>query len=721
MHLSLEASTVPYHGLVVLRDGFCGLSEVADLQFLDASFNRITTLGSHLRGLSQLHTLRIASNRLRTLSGLHHASGVVELHAPGNRIEELGRGLRDSLKLQRVNLASNRVRDLSEVFHLALLPELVELHMADLDFNTSPNPVCKMKNFETFCIFHLPHLQIFNKTRLDAKIVQVVCQIYTRKQLYYTTRLRLLRRRFVAATTEANRLHEANWKAKKSLLREVQDQVLSQSPVSVLSTKQRLKAQSVKIVEEALRESLVVKHMVVDRMDELKQRAERSLLWEHESAGNVFLERGTPSHDWYKDVVQLISSRFHLKEFHPLSLKGVQVKAVTKIHNRLLELRFNEHHGRLVEGGGARSEVLFYGVDPAAPQEVHCSFFKTEMSSAGAREVLRANEEWNLFTEDGCVTAEGMDWVFEKDAMLFPPGELLICRAIIHEPTLSCLMVDDDHVCGPSVLWQKKPIDSLVSYTDATEEDDDEDEDGIRRKTPPQAHRSTASYRYREGRPHDKYWWILSPDVVLPLYHVVIEYVTEKRSFGLPWSGRLLHSEMRDAERLDSRSSAAAQSPPWSSADTPSRRGPLGPAACSADGCAEEHVTVGEFLEILKSQNSLSQRLSQTEPSAFGNRPAYRTQRPPLGGRGVLDDETLWGPDGEELRRLLNVNSPNDFRSMTAITLPDAGLLAIEPSFLQRACELRVRTRSREHRRVKNEPVLILFLPILLMRFSVFL
>ncbi|KFG39913.1 leucine rich repeat-containing protein, partial [Toxoplasma gondii RUB] len=413
-----------------------GLSAVADLEFLDASFNRISSLGLHLRGLSKLHTLRIASNRLETLSGLSHASGVVELHAPGNRIEELGRGLRDNLKLQRVNLASNRIRDLSEVFYLTLLPELMELHMADLDFSASANPVCKLKNFETFCIYHLPHLK-----------------------------------------------------------------VSKQSPVSASPASSRPTVQEAKIVEEALRESLIVKQMVLARMEELKQRAERSLLWEHESAGNVFFERGTPAHDWYNDVVHLVTSRFHLKEFQPLSLKGVQVKAVTKIHNRLLEHRFNEHHARLVEDGGSRSEVLFYGVDPAAPQEMHwvcrrgflsaekanergihpfvplCtslygadaprlrSFFKTESSSAGAREVLRANEEWHLFTEDGCVTAEGMDWVFEKAAMLFPPGELLICRAIIHQPTLSCLMVGDDHVCGPSALWQKKPMAHLVPYS----------------------------------------------------------------------------------------------------------------------------------------------------------------------------------------------------------------------------------------------------------------
>ncbi|EPT29513.1 leucine rich repeat-containing protein [Toxoplasma gondii ME49] len=726
-----------------------GLSAVADLEFLDASFNRISSLGLHLRGLSKLHTLRIASNRLETLSGLSHASGVVELHAPGNRIEELGRGLRDNLKLQRVNLASNRIRDLSEVFYLTLLPELMELHMADLDFSASANPVCKLKNFETFCIYHLPHLK-----------------------------------------------------------------VSKQSPVSASPASSRPTVQEAKIVEEALRESLIVKQMVLARMEELKQRAERSLLWEHESAGNVFFERGTPAHDWYNDVVHLVTSRFHLKEFQPLSVKGVQVKAVTKIHNRLLEHRFNEHHARLVEDGGSRSEVLFYGVDPAAPQEMHwvcrrgflsaekanergihpfvplCtslygadaprlrSFFKTESSSAGAREVLRANEEWHLFTEDGCVTAEGMDWVFEKATMLFPPGELLICRAIIHQPTLSCLMVGDDHVCGPSALWQKKPMAHLVPYSDATEETEveDEDKDGIR-EAPTLARSSTASYRYREGQPHDKYWWILSPDVVLPLYHVVIGYETEERSFASPWSGRQLNRKIPSdderrrlpecrkhaglfAEDLAHRSSSAPVGSLFSSStDTSQPLVALEARAGEApsDACAEdEHDTLGEFLEILnfyrsfvstsgdltrgcghsasyrlgkqldggtsacdgsesgmddyrsssteertmplrtaagsqkRSQVYLPPRSCQTQASdGFGDRSAYRTHGLLLGGRGVLNEATLWGHDGDQLRRALKINSETDYRSMTSIELPNAGLIAIEPSLLERAHQLR--------------------------------
>lgn len=37
--------------------------------------------------------------------------------------------------------------------------------MADLDFNRSPNPVCRLKNFETFCIYHLPHLQVIQCER----------------------------------------------------------------------------------------------------------------------------------------------------------------------------------------------------------------------------------------------------------------------------------------------------------------------------------------------------------------------------------------------------------------------------------------------------------------------------------------------------------------------------------------------------------------------------
>ncbi|PHJ22888.1 leucine rich repeat-containing protein [Cystoisospora suis] len=209
------------------------------------------------------------------------------------------------------------------------------------------------------------------------------------------------------------------------------------------------------------------------------------------------------------------------------------------------------------------------------------SFFKTEVAGAVAREALLAGDEWDLFNEAGRVTADGMNLVFEKSEMLFPPGEVLICRAIIHEPvrgsgpgvflswrdtdcglhlaahsnlaflrprhlktspkplpacpaclcqTFGCFMEKDDHVCGPSALWRKKPIASLRPHPGCTAENLGDPSALTENETKPSAAsatHSTASYRYREGNSHDKYWWLLGPDMVLPLYHAVIEYVTE--------------------------------------------------------------------------------------------------------------------------------------------------------------------------------------------------
>ncbi|PFH33327.1 leucine rich repeat-containing protein [Besnoitia besnoiti] len=731
-----------------------GLASAADLEFLDVSSNRIASLRGHLGSLSRLHTLRIASNRLTTLEGLRLAPNLEDLHAPGNRIDRIG-DLRHNLKLQKVNLASNRVSELSEVVRLAALPALVELHMADLDFNVSPNPVCRLKNFEALCIYHLTRLRFGDRT-----------------------------------------------------------------PGSSDSSSERLRIQQAKVLQEALHESLIVNRAVADWMEELKNRAEQSLLWEHESAGNIFAERGTPAHSWYNDVVQLIESRFHLKEFQPLSLTGVRVKAVSKIHNRSLEIRFNEQHDRLLEDGWARSEVLFYGVDPEAPQELHkvcrrgflsfeeaekegihpfiplCtslyaaeaprlrSFFKREVAGAVAREALRAREEWSLFSGEGCVTAQGMEYVFDNSAMLFPPGELLICRAIIHEPTLSCLMVEDDHVCGPSALWRKKPIRSLAPYAAPAEEEEDPAKEEPSEACPPPAC-STASYRYREGQPHDKYWWILSPDMVLPLYHVVIDYENAKTA-APPAGNRQLatgrsaggvareprgsaeHAETRlvrktsngrlpapldpdpsqAAAGLLSGCTSAAESHRAATSDVPRARtdsSSQAPRAGASDALEEEQETFGEFLQILDfnrrflctsgdlpqscvyaaasaalqlgdeafaeqgdrghrqggvshafpgasrtrersptgTEDSSSPRQRQKNSRVCCGREAPRAPSL-LGRRGVLSEEALWSSENEAIRRMLNVNSDADLRSLTILALPNSGLVAIEPSLLER-------------------------------------
>ncbi|PHJ22887.1 leucine rich repeat-containing protein [Cystoisospora suis] len=273
-----------------------GISACKELQFLDASFNFIGSIERELTGMRQLHTLRLSANRLADLKGICLAVNLVELHVASNRIEEFGRSLRDNIKLQKLNVASNR--------------------------------------FSSFVLAPSACLQVLNKTRLDGKAVQAVAQTYTRKLLYYTTKLQLLKRHFITASRKASALHAENWREKKSLLRHIvfgdgtssrerkalrvhdDPSTVGINTVCIMAiacaasrehryprsdqwtAESGLRKKQEQVLRAALQESLVVSRMVHDTMEELRRRAERSLLWEHESAGNVFLEQGTPAHGW---------------------------------------------------------------------------------------------------------------------------------------------------------------------------------------------------------------------------------------------------------------------------------------------------------------------------------------------------------------------------------------------------------------------------------------
>lgn len=101
-----------------------GIEACTHLEELDLSGNRIADLGfqpeehpfenisesrstSPLEALQRLHTLRLNSNRLKTLNGLGSLPALRELQVADNELTHVGRALSDNKKLEKINVAAN--------------------------------------------------------------------------------------------------------------------------------------------------------------------------------------------------------------------------------------------------------------------------------------------------------------------------------------------------------------------------------------------------------------------------------------------------------------------------------------------------------------------------------------------------------------------------------------------------------------------------------------
>ncbi|KAA0173938.1 hypothetical protein FNF27_04499 [Cafeteria roenbergensis] len=92
------------------------------------------------------------------------------------------------------------------------------------------------------------------------------------------------------------------------------------------------------LAERALRWQLSA---LRDSLTAIASARARRLVLELSTGGNIRLEDGSPRHAWYKSCAELVLSRFHARDFAAVGVAGVQVRGVTKIHNRHLRAQFD--------------------------------------------------------------------------------------------------------------------------------------------------------------------------------------------------------------------------------------------------------------------------------------------------------------------------------------------------------------------------------------------
>lgn len=113
---------------------------------------------------------------------------------------------------------------------------------------------------------------------------------------------------------------------------------------------------------------------VREEVCDMSQASISRLMVELDTGGNVRLEDGKPTDVWYSSCVDLVLSRFVAAEFVTHGINGLRVTRVTRIHNRMLRNRFDEHLEAMVntsEPSYKRSlEYLFHGEHPELHEEL---------------------------------------------------------------------------------------------------------------------------------------------------------------------------------------------------------------------------------------------------------------------------------------------------------------------------------------------------------------
>ena len=64
--------------------------------------------------------------------------------------------------------------------------------------------------------------------------------------------------------------------------------------------------------------------------------------------GNIRMEVGSTDRTWYKNCIELVTSRFSADDFAPFGIIGIRACKVSRVHNRFLQDCFDRETERKV-------------------------------------------------------------------------------------------------------------------------------------------------------------------------------------------------------------------------------------------------------------------------------------------------------------------------------------------------------------------------------------
>eukprot|EP00667_Euglena_gracilis_P000263 EG_transcript_263 len=509
-----------------------GLSRCVKLKELYLYTNELIRIEG-LDTLAELEVLWLMENRIARVEGLDGCRKLRRLSLASNCIETVAGTLDALTQLEELNVAGNRIAAFHDIPYLDRFPNLRSLSFADPHFGV--NPVCQLCNYQTYAIHHLRRLTKLDCLTINEEQRQLAEGTFTKKRMYYNMRIKTLKRNTTNLLKTGLQFRQSkraevgaalpvlNRSAKllQHHLFELENGLSTPSGPSVPELREQLGAVTATLRQR--REELEALDQLHREMRDVVQNLSihhiSRFVLELQTGGNIRLEEGKPGEMWYKSCMDLVRSRFYTADFLALGLKDIKVVKVTRIHNRFLRNRFEDHLATIMDPGDAVAkralEYLFCGEDSAQPGEL----------LRAVQHGFPASAVYEALGKDGGVPLSNSVFLCEEARLRQQqqqPGRRLpdVGRFIISKVYIGNAVSERDTLATPrDASKANRPPIRRAEYADSV----------------------NAVYRCKEGDPKQRVWFVFDHVLVLPEYLVECVYEPVR-----PTGGPLLGNDVEE-------------------------------------------------------------------------------------------------------------------------------------------------------------------------------
>ncbi|XP_054653543.1 leucine-rich repeat-containing protein 9 isoform X2 [Dunckerocampus dactyliophorus] len=525
-----------------------GLQHCLELKKLFLYDNKINEI-KNLKLLVNMEVLWLNNNYISQIQGLKDLQKLQELNLADNYIQRIGDGLDNNVNLHSLNLSGNKISSFKELTQLTRLSQLRELALSD--FTSTPNPVCRLCNYATHVLYHLPSLLFLDTYDVSSMQVKEAAEsTVMKKMMFYNmrvrtaqknlaeSRLQLLEKKNTSLESSRESIRSLNYTL-KNLERELWKKSLEdgsshteddfseeidttfdiscEPPLEEIIQKkiEKLKKRLVLWTRRLHETESWYQHNLAQATCMMEDTVQ-FLLTELQSVGNIRLEEGSATDPWFNSCGDLLLSRFSGSEYMSLGILGIKINRVIRIHNSVLRLRFKEKlHSLLARGDLAAFtqnhkhllEHLFYIADPEQNTDDIVGILEEGFKTA--KEYKSVGKEAAVPLSNSLIVSEQprIEYFLAKqgcpkrrtDKIPFRYGKVIVSKVF---------------------LGHSKPI---------------REGQPVHRRTYP---RASSVYRYvdtkHQGRAHcgsqsiprAKQWFVFDHDLVLPEYIISFEYIT---------------------------------------------------------------------------------------------------------------------------------------------------------------------------------------------------
>ena len=149
-----------------------GIEHCHALTHLDLSHNKLTEMEKPvLTKLTKLQTLWLNENAIERMQGLDNMTQLTQLWLGANRIGAICDALANCSSLEELNLAGNLISNFKDIPNLARMRRLATVSFNEPHFGD--NPLCALCNYQTYLLFHMTHLRMFDSVVITDELRQL--------------------------------------------------------------------------------------------------------------------------------------------------------------------------------------------------------------------------------------------------------------------------------------------------------------------------------------------------------------------------------------------------------------------------------------------------------------------------------------------------------------------------------------------------------------------